>query len=331
MCPPLCRNPDINLGSAPTEQPPNRSDAPPSRKESLARPSSPATTVIVPSPTKEETEDEAPVCVYRIPKKVKFNVSKVSPLKRKNDFPEKVEVKPELKEGVIAFSLTDRAPMLIQKNLGGGKARCLLQNDPKSRIRNHQELVLLKLDGFLTPEQAGALRRENAGLKERVLTLQKDLHRSTQQLWSAEKEKETLLMEMKRFKSENENLKERMEELKLKITRKDEEILQTEYSLEGEKRSNTKLQEDLKFEKDETEKIKRENDRLRKERNRARIESSSSNGTNNKRQLELLQSKIDSIYLAVVTAEKPRNQIQKKKPRRRLASSQSSSSSSGEN
>ena len=138
-------------------------------------------------------------------------------------------------------------------------------------------------------------------------------------------------MEMKRFKSENENLKERMEELKLTITRKDEEILQTEYSLEGEKRSNTKLQEDLKFEKDETEKLKRENDRLRKERNRARMESSSSNGTNNKRQLELLQSKLDSIYSAVVTAEKPRNQIQNKKPRRRLASSQSSSSSSDEN
>ena len=188
--------PDINLGLVPTEQPPIRSDVPPSRKESLAKPSSPAdsTTVIVPSPTKEETKVEAPVCVYRIPKKVKFNVPKVSPLKRKNDFPEKVEVKPELKEGVIAFSLTDRAPMLIQKNLGGGKARCLLQNDSKSRIRNHQELVLLKLDGFLTPEQAGALRRENRGLKERVLTLQKYLHRSTQQLWSAEKERETLLM-----------------------------------------------------------------------------------------------------------------------------------------
>ena len=32
----------------------------------MARPSSPAdsTTVIAPSPTKEETEDEAPVCVY---------------------------------------------------------------------------------------------------------------------------------------------------------------------------------------------------------------------------------------------------------------------------
>ena len=149
LCVPLyVEIPDIHLGSVPTEQPPVRSDVPPSRKESLARPSSPAdsTTVIVPSPTKEETEDEAPVCVYRIPKKVKFNVPKVSPLKRQNDFPEKVEVKPELKEGVIAFSLTDRAPMLIQKNLGGGKARCLLQNDPKSRIRNHQELVLLKLD-----------------------------------------------------------------------------------------------------------------------------------------------------------------------------------------
>ena len=127
----------------------------------------------MPSPTKEETEDEATVCVYRKPKKVKFNVPKVSPLKRKNDFPEKVEVKPELKEGLIAFSLTDRAPLLIQKNLGRGKARCLLQIYPKSRIRNHQELVLLKLDGFLTPEQASALRRENTGLKERVLTLQK--------------------------------------------------------------------------------------------------------------------------------------------------------------
>ena len=136
---------------------------------------------------------------------------------------------------------------------------------------------------------------------------------------------------MKRLKTENENLKERMEELKLKITRKDEEIRQTEYSLEGEKRSNKKLQEDLKFEKDETEKLMRENDRLRKERNRARLESSGSNGTSNKRQLELLQSKIDSIYSAVVTAEKARNQIQEKKPRRRLVSSQSSSSSSDEN
>ena len=136
---------------------------------------------------------------------------------------------------------------------------------------------------------------------------------------------------MKRLKTENENLKERMEELKLRITRKDEEILQTEYSLEGEKISNKKLQEDLKFEKDKTEKLKRENDRLRKERNRARLELSGSNGTNNKRQLKLLQSKIDSIYTAVVTAEKPRNQIQKKKSRRRLASSQSSSSSSDKN
>ena len=50
--------------------------------------------------------------------------------------------------------------MLIQKNLGGGKARCLLQNYPKSRSRNHQQLVLLKLDGFLTPREAGALRRK---------------------------------------------------------------------------------------------------------------------------------------------------------------------------
>ena len=96
-------------------------------------------------------------------------------------------------------------------------------------------MVLLKLNGFLNSEQAGALRRENAGLKETVLTLQKDLHRSTQQLWSAEKEKETLLMGKKRLKTENENLKESMEELKLKITRKDEELLQTEYSLEGKK------------------------------------------------------------------------------------------------
>ena len=83
--------PDINLGSVPTE-PPIKTDVPPSN-ESLARPSSPAdsTTVIVPSPTKEETEDEASMCVYRIPKQVKFNVPKVSPLKKKNDFPEKVE------------------------------------------------------------------------------------------------------------------------------------------------------------------------------------------------------------------------------------------------
>ena len=63
--------------------------------------------------------------------------------------------------------------MLIQKNLGGRKARCLLQIDPKSRIRSHQELVLLKLDGFLTLEQAGALKRENAILRDRVLILQK--------------------------------------------------------------------------------------------------------------------------------------------------------------
>ena len=44
-------------------------------------------------------------------------------------------------------------------------------------------------------------------------------------------------MEMKRLKTENENLKEMMEELKSKVTRKDEEILQTEYSWEGEKLS----------------------------------------------------------------------------------------------
>ena len=41
-------------------------------------------------------------------------------------------------------------------------------------------------------------------------------------------------MEMKRLKTENENIKERMEP-KSKITREDEEILQTEYYLEGEK------------------------------------------------------------------------------------------------
>ena len=41
-------------------------------------------------------------------------------------------------------------------------------------------------------------------------------------------------MEMKRLKTENENINERME-LKFKITREDEEILQTENSLEGEK------------------------------------------------------------------------------------------------
>ena len=94
-------------------------------------------------------------------------------------------------------------------------------------------------------------------------------------------------MEMKRFKTENENLKESMEELKSKITTKDEEILQTQYSLEREK-SNKKLQEALKIEKDETGKLKRENDRLRNERNKARLASSGSSGTNNKRQLELL-------------------------------------------
>ena len=112
----------------------------------------------------------------RIPYTKEGEFPEVSHLKRKNDCPEKVEVKPELKEGVIAFSLTDRAPMLIQKNLGGGKARCLVQSDPKSRIRNHQELVLLKLDGFLAPEQAGALKRENAILKDRFLTLQKKIY-----------------------------------------------------------------------------------------------------------------------------------------------------------
>ena len=41
LCVPLyVEIPDINLGSAPTEQPPIRSDVPPSRKESLAKPSS---------------------------------------------------------------------------------------------------------------------------------------------------------------------------------------------------------------------------------------------------------------------------------------------------
>ena len=101
----------------PTEQTPIKTDVPPSRKESLARPSSPtdSTTVIVPSPTKEETEDEAPVCAYRIPKKVEFNVSNVGSLKRKNCFPEIVEVKPELKEGVIAFSLTDTKHLCLYK------------------------------------------------------------------------------------------------------------------------------------------------------------------------------------------------------------------------
>ena len=77
LCVPLyVEMPDINLGSVPTEQPPIKTDVPHSKKESLARPSSPAnlTTVIVPSPIKEETEDEVPMCVYRIPKKVKFNV-----------------------------------------------------------------------------------------------------------------------------------------------------------------------------------------------------------------------------------------------------------------
>ena len=62
--------------------------------------------------------------------------------------------------------------MVIQRHLGGGKARRLLENDRKSRMIN-QELVLLKIDGFLTPEQAGALR-ENANLKDRVITMQKD-------------------------------------------------------------------------------------------------------------------------------------------------------------
>ena len=41
-------------------------------------------------------------------------------------------------------------------------------------------------------------------------------------------------MEMKCLKTENENIKERME-LKSKITGADEEILQSEYSLEEEK------------------------------------------------------------------------------------------------
>ena len=49
---------------------------------------------------------------------------------------------------------------------------------------------------------------------------------------------------MKYLKTENENLKEKMEELKTKVTRKDEEILQTYYYLEGGTRSNSKLQDD---------------------------------------------------------------------------------------
>ena len=122
VCSPISRD-HRYIGSVPTKQPPIKIDVLPSRKESLARPS-PAESafVIALSPTKEKTENEALVCVYRIPKKVKFNVPNVGPLKRKNTFPEKVEITPELKEGVNAFSFTDPAPMLIQKNLGGGKA-----------------------------------------------------------------------------------------------------------------------------------------------------------------------------------------------------------------
>ena len=98
--------------------------------------------------------------------------------------------------------------MLRQKSLGGGNARCLLQVDPKSRMKNNQEMVLLKLNGFLTPVPAGSLKREKVILNDRVSGLKKDLHRSTQQLWSAEKEKKKILTELKRLKTDKENLEE---------------------------------------------------------------------------------------------------------------------------
>ena len=97
------------------------------------------------------------------------------------------------------------------------------------------------------------------------------------------------------------------------------------------KRSNQKLQDDLKIEDDEAKRLTKENDRLRMERNKARLESSGFNFATNKWQLELLQTIIDSIYLEVVTTETSKSQVQKRKPRKRLASSQSSASSSDKN
>ena len=61
--------------------------------------------------------------------------------------------------------------MLIHKNLGGGKDRCLVKEDSKSLIRNHQELVLLDLEGFLNPNQANALKREKANLADQIREL----------------------------------------------------------------------------------------------------------------------------------------------------------------
>ena len=104
--------------------------------------------------------------------------------------------------------------MVIQRNLGGGKARRPLESDPKSMI--NQELVLLKIDGFLTPEQAGALK-EKANLKDRGCSQCRKTTKINSELWSAEKEKEAILTEMKRLKTENGNQRKGMEELRSRI------------------------------------------------------------------------------------------------------------------
>ena len=64
----------------------------------------------------------------------------------------------------------------------------------------------------------------------------------------------------------------------------------------AERQSNQKLQDDPKIEKDEAGKLKQENDRLRTERNKARLESSGINCSTNKRQFELPEPKVDSVY-----------------------------------
>ena len=65
---------EINLGSVEQKHLQFQLFSP--RGECLARPPSPAD-VIAPSPKKDKTEDETPVCVYRIPKIVKFIIPEV--------------------------------------------------------------------------------------------------------------------------------------------------------------------------------------------------------------------------------------------------------------
>ena len=244
-------------------------------------------------------------------------------------YPKTVKEKPELRDGCLVFSLTDHTSMLIQKNLGGGKARCLVQEDSKSRIRNHQELVLLTLNGFLDPDEARALRRENADLADRnahlvdrVRELRGYNDNGNRELWEARGQLSSL-------GDENKSLKRKVQELESQCLHAKRCLAHHQESAAEVKRHHATLLKELsnmETLKENNKALAKDCDRLRKERNNMRQELLKSKSQPSQlNEIAKLSKQLDALRREVQSGSKV---TKKKKPKRVIESSSSSGSSS---